>query len=161
MELVSNGGFEQSDTDFNAIGWNSTMDSTPIYFIDHEASQLRPARGGDHTGRVVSGEAGASIRIHQALTLCPEKSYTFSAYVRQPSEDSDCSIEFILGGRILFSLQPGVSWERDTEEYTAEGTRPEDLSVDLEIGVVCNGAGDSNGNRVIDLDDVSLKPNGP
>lgn len=147
-----------SDVFEHAAGWNSTTDSVAIYFYDYAAPESSPAQSGKRNGRVISSQSGARIRVSQALTLCPGTSYDFSAYSRQERTSSECSAEFVIGGQSLFLAEPGTSWEFGSEQYTLTGSDAEAASVDLDIIFVCIGSGDDDGNRVIDIDDVSLTP---
>jgi hypothetical protein len=149
---------------------NSDSNSKSISFIDVPAAGPHGGHGG-HGGGGRTGRAGlfnASAAgdvgwLSQALTLCPGATYRTSALARAPGRAAfRCRAVFSIGGQQVGVLAPpGGDDEWDGEllgaaDYTV-GPDDADASVELKVDLACPGAPDMRGDRILEIDDISVE----
>jgi hypothetical protein len=162
---IYNGGFEltittqQGLTEPQDYGW-ITNDATHVQFMDTtEPDQLTP--GGSRVAQFAADSSTATGILWQPLTLCPNKSYEFSANARQNFTLDDCTASFTIGDFSLGSLDPGEQWTNTLTNPAIYAVGPDaaNASVNLEITMQCSGI--SYGNYgVLELDQLALVPTG-
>jgi hypothetical protein len=158
---IYNGGFEQTITTQEGLtepqdyGW-ITNDAAHVQFVDTtEPDQLTPS--GSRVAQFQADASTATGILWQPLTLCPNKSYEFSASARQNFTLDDCSASFTIGSFSVGSLDPGKDWMSTLSNPAvySVGPYPANSSVNLQVSMACNGI--SYGNYgILELDQLSL-----
>jgi hypothetical protein len=154
---IFNGDFELADSNDTASGWSFSADSSLFYFLSF-ADNTQHTYGGNHEGRFVSEDATASGRIYQPLTLCPNSTYSLTAWTRQVRQLAECTATFSISGEVVGQIMPSSMWGdylSNAVNYTVGATNA-DASVDFAVAVSCTGSGDANGQRTLDVDDLEL-----
>jgi hypothetical protein len=160
--ILFNPDLELQD-DNNAFGWSNVPQDQFISFRTFPSTSQH-TKNGTRSGRVLSAAAGRSIDISQPVTLCPGKQYELSAWNRQQSLLSQCSLEYWIGDDRVFIASPQMSWLKRSQFFTVSDS-VEGASVNIRIRVACKGSAgapvgtDEAGFMVAEFDDVSLMQN--
>jgi hypothetical protein len=126
-------------------------DSIPPWSVDNHDSAVtvgtEPSPDGNGSvAQFKSAVVGRTITITQPLTVCPGQQYQLSAINRQEHLEAGCTIEYLIGDKRVFVVDPQEDW-LVTRGYFTAGVGVEGASVDLRITASCRG---SNGIPVTD-----------